>query len=218
VFVLDILLALLLVAEPEYQGRSLREWQRLFVDEALNPKSGEARAMSAFLNMGPDAAPALCELLGPTHPEPVRDYILLMLHFPSRLRSGMVGCLEPLLGEPFREFQVASLVLDIAPKQGRVIVPAMITALQNDSPHAAELLGRVGPDAAPAVPALIAALESPDSELRLQACRALGSVRAKGRAAVPALRIALNDAYYDVAEAAGFALAKIQAAEAVRPE
>jgi hypothetical protein len=218
VLVIGFLTGLLLLAEPEYQGRSVREWQQLFVDEALNPKSGEARAMNAFLNMGPEAGIALCELLGPTQPEPVRDYVVLMLHVPSRVRRDMVGCLEPLLGEPFREFQVAGLVLDIAPKQGRLIVPAMVAALENETPHAAELLARVGPDAAPAVPALIAALESSDSELRLQACRALRSVGTKARAAVPSLRLALNDPYYDVAEAAGSALEKIQAAEAATPE
>ena len=76
---------------------------------------------------------------------------------------------------------------------------------------ALRLLARIGPAAAPAEAALVAALEADDSELRLLACRALAALGPAGLDAVSALRRARHDPYYDVAAEAEVALRAILA-------
>jgi HEAT repeat protein len=71
---------------------------------------------------------------------------------------------------------------------------------------AADALGRIG-DAA--VPALIAALEDPDRDVRTQATRALARMGAKAESAIPALIEALNDDDKEVRQGAARALGQI---------
>jgi len=52
---------------------------------------------------------------------------------------------------------------------------------------AAETLGRIGPDAAPAVPALTRLLDDPDARVRKAAIRTLGQIGPAAKDAVPAL-------------------------------
>jgi HEAT repeat protein len=54
-------------------------------------------------------------------------------------------------------------------------------------------LERIGPQAKPAIPALIATLSSDDREVRYQAVHALGAIGPDAQAAVPALRARLDD-------------------------
>src|SRR5215213_5627446 len=54
-------------------------------------------------------------------------------------------------------------------------------------------LAKLGPAAAPAVPALVDALKSPDQLVKQNAALALGDVGPEARAAVPALTVALTD-------------------------
>ena len=53
--------------------------------------------------------------------------------------------------------------------------------------QAAEVLGRMGPDAAPAVNDLVVLLDDPDLEVRKVAARTLGRIGPEAAAAVPAL-------------------------------
>src|SRR5277367_6731302 len=66
--------------------------------------------------------------------------------------------------------------------------------------HAALELGKYGPDAAHAVPALAAALSSEDLNVRRNAAQALGKIGPSSRSASGALRKALTDADYRVRE------------------
>lgn len=54
-------------------------------------------------------------------------------------------------------------------------------------------IGKAGPRAADAVPALIEALKSKDETVRRMAAYALGQIGPKAKAAVPALQALLND-------------------------
>lgn len=62
-----------------------------------------------------------------------------------------------------------------------------------DQYRAAEALGRLGPAAKDAVPALAAALKDPERFVRMSAARALGQLGAASKEALPALAAALND-------------------------
>jgi HEAT repeat protein len=75
--------------------------------------------------------------------------------------------------------------------------------------HAALELGKYGPDAAHAVPALAAALSSEDLNVRRNAAQALGKIGPSSRSASGALRKALTDTDYRVRENAVYALGEI---------
>jgi HEAT repeat protein len=70
-------------------------------------------------------------------------------------------------------------------------------------------LGKLGPAAAPAVPALIDALESPALLVRQNAALALGDIGPDARAAVPSLTSSLADPEWQVRRAAAVALGMI---------
>ena len=70
-------------------------------------------------------------------------------------------------------------------------------------------LGRLGPTAAPAAPALIEALKCPAVLVRQNAALALGEIGPEARAAVPALIGGLADPDWQVRRAAAVALGKI---------
>jgi len=101
------------------------------------------------------------------------------------------------------------------------VVPVLIENLSGRSAHLQQLtilaLGHFGPDAAPAVPALVEQLncrststyEVPPAVIRFQAARALGGIGPAARGAVPALTLALEDGSRAVREAARRALEKI---------
>jgi HEAT repeat protein len=74
---------------------------------------------------------------------------------------------------------------------------------------AIQALGTIGPQAAPAVPALVDGLEHGDQLTRKLAAEALGRIGREAKAAVPALRQAL-DADPVVARSAREALGRIE--------
>src|SRR5262249_55674712 len=88
---------------------------------------------------------------------------------------------------------------------GKGAIPALIQALWDEHwgvrSSAAEALGRMGPAAAPATPALIALLESPEEDwVHSAAAEALGQIGPGAEAALPALREKLKhpDSYVRV--------------------
>lgn len=110
---------------------------------------------------------------------------------------------------------VAVALRQIGPSDPSVLTAAindLITALTDEEiatrKGAAFGLGIIGPEAAPAIPHLIARLKDSDEEVQLSAAIAL---RRMGQAAVPALTAALTDADLSVRAKATFALGKIHA-------
>jgi len=79
--------------------------------------------------------------------------------------------------------------------------------------HAATVLGSMGDDAEPAVPALIEMLKSADIHDRRLAALALGEIGPAAEAAIPALLEAVNDDDEGVAEMAEAALEQIDLVE-----
>ncbi len=79
---------------------------------------------------------------------------------------------------------------------------------------AAEALGKIGPDAVDATPALVAALYDPGENVRASAAEALGKIGPAAAAAAPALLAALYDRDKNVRASAAEALGKIGPAAA----
>ena len=91
------------------------------------------------------------------------------------------------------------------------------TAPQTRNAAAYEISG-MGPDAAPAVPALIKALEDPEPTVRFPVLVALGEIGPAAKAAVPKLKQMMDEEINDeIAAAAKRALRRIQP-EAVKTD
>ena len=99
----------------------------------------------------------------------------------------------------------------VAVSRGKEAVPNLTKALAYPKIrlHVAEVLGRIGPDAAPAVPALIESLSDTRPEVRAEILYALGSIGPASKAAVPLAIKALDDEHPSVRYAAVYALGRI---------
>jgi HEAT repeat protein len=90
-------------------------------------------------------------------------------------------------------------------------VPGLIQALDDDRIHAiaVEGLRRMGPRAAPAVPALVKTLQDQRDQDRSAAAHALGEIGTAAGEAIPALKVLMRDEDSGVRDAAALALRKI---------
>jgi HEAT repeat protein len=80
---------------------------------------------------------------------------------------------------------------DALARIGPAAVPALLEALHSPDPEvrakAANVLGRMGPDARDSVPELIRLLDDPDERVRKTVIRALGRIGPAAQDAVPGL-------------------------------
>ena len=117
--------------------------------------------------------------------------------------------------------EVISNVVDAIASLGSEAVPPLIEALRQKEvrPKVAIILGRIGPEAKAAVPALVEALNDENTVTRQEVLFALASIGPEAKAAVPAIVGALQDPDMDVRYGACFALGKIgPAALEAKPE
>ena len=106
----------------------------------------------------------------------------------------------------------ALVALGHAPVEAVPLLIAQLRASTN-SPvplDSVRCLGLIGPPAAPAVPALIDALQDPESRTRAPVAFALGQIGPNASNAVPALTRALSDEWWYVRENAAIALGKLE--------
>ena len=100
--------------------------------------------------------------------------------------------------KPFEQWTEQDAATDALGRIGPAAVPALVETLKSPDPAARlkgiEVLGRMGPGAAPAVPDLIRLLDDPDPEVRKAAARTLGRIGPAADAAVPALMRTLFEA------------------------
>jgi HEAT repeat protein len=91
----------------------------------------------------------------------------------------------------YREWSLEETAVDSLARIGRPAVPELIKALRNNEPklryQAAQVLGRIGPEAEVAVPALVRAMEDPEPGVQKAAARALGQIGTEAGDAVRAL-------------------------------
>lgn len=136
--------------EVTYEGKPLSEWMKMLKGE---DPIGKYAAIHAVGKIGPEAKEAIPILI-----ETIREVR-------NRDRRILVACNKALLG------------------MGKEIVPHMISLLKDDTWEmrrgAAWILGKLGPDAKEAVPALTEALNDANPSVRLQAQESLKKIQGK---------------------------------------
>lgn len=170
-------------------------------------------AAMALGNIGPDIGPeavaALVEAVDSEPLAPVREEAVIALGKLKPFADKSVPVLKKALADP--DFPAPThaarslwLLTGDADEAAKWLVEAMddLSYFQ----HAVEVLGEMGPDAAPAVDRLIEALGERDPDDRVSAALALGRIGAPAAKAEPALRKLLEDEKPHVREAAQSAL------------
>jgi hypothetical protein len=114
----------------------------------------------------------------------------------TQVSAVMRASYEEPLNEPqhlkrFNEWTEQEAAADALGRIGVAAVPSLVQALQSPDAAArrtaAEVLGRMGPDAADAVPQLVPLLDDPDPAVRKAAARTLGRIGPPAQDAIPAL-------------------------------
>ena len=170
-------------------------------------------AAMALGNIGPDIGPeavaALVEAVNGDPMAPVREEAVIALGKLKPFADKSVPVLKKALADP--DFPAPThaarslwLLTGDADEAAKWLAKAMgdLTHFQ----HAVEVLGEMGPAAAPAVDRLIEALGERDPDDRVSAALALGRIGAPATKAEPALRKLLEDEKPHVREAAQSAL------------
>lgn len=93
--------------------------------------------------------------------------------------------------KPYSEWSEQEAAADALGRIGTAAVPSLVEALHSPDPairqKAAEVLGRMGPDAKDAVPHLVRLLDDPDEHVRKTVTRTIGRIGPPAQDAVPAL-------------------------------
>jgi hypothetical protein len=153
-----------------------------------NPRSNAFMASFQFNRLGPDPAETAIKELG----APAVAHLIKALQREDSFIDGL------------RESIWRKSPLSIRTNYLSKPVPAV-----RQRRNAAKLLAHLGPEAFPAIPALIAALQDNDLEVRESAAAALGAQRAAAKAAIPALVEAMTNLNSHINEQADAALRKI---------
>lgn len=103
----------------------------------------------------------------------------------------------PAVSRAFETWTLGETVEDAMARIGSPTLPELRRWLSDPNPvmrrTAADLIGRIGPEAESVVPELIILLDDEDSEVRKYAARALGRIGPASAAAVPALGRVLRE-------------------------
>ena len=141
--------------------------------------------------------------------------------FDRRATGDPLISLSPATAAPSRETYIPRSVIEGILGDPPWIQQREVASKQREAAFEAlkkiEALTKIRPDAAEAVPALVAALKDPNKDTRQSAAYMLGEIGPDALGAVPALAAALEDRHEDVRESAAYALGKMgpAAAEAV---
>lgn len=200
------------------------ELRRPVADLRHNETWVRRNAAEELGRMGPAARPAIPPLIAAAVDveEPVRKSASGALEkidpgWPTSPEAAeAVPALVKALGSKFTEvWQLASFLLG---RIGKPAVPDLIDALADRCQESrqsvvARTLGRIGPAAAEAVPALVHELTSENANVRQAAAEGLGQIGPPAEPAVPALIQLLTDRLPDSRQAAAAALARVGRAD-----
>jgi HEAT repeat protein len=180
--------------------------------EALQDKDEYVRAAAgrALGKIGPEAEPAIPALM-----RAIQDPVMIV-RMGAAIGLGGIGLKAkeaiPALAETLQsqneDHNVKREAAEALGKMGPEAVPALTKALQHNQYFvrriAARALGEAG--GAGAVPALIKALQDTDRSVRVISVKSLGRIGSDAEEAIPALTRALEDERYDVRTSATRAL------------
>lgn len=141
--------------EVVYQGKPLSEWIEMLEGTNLSAKLSAINAVGKIGPEAKEAIPALIEMIRQTR---------------NHDKKILLGCNYALLA------------------MGKEVVPYMISLLKDDEWEmrrgAAWILGKVGPDAKDAVPALTEALKDPNPAVQAKAADALQKIKGENAESV----------------------------------
>lgn len=141
----------------------------------------------------------------------VRDLAVRALGDPDIPRESLAPALRRVL-QGVRDPQKLMEIVDALATLGPRAVPLCARSLEEKGPlrfYALQLLIKVGPEAAPAVPAIVATLADPQPDLRRESLFALGAIGAAAAPATDKIVAKLTDEDTEVRHAACYALGKI---------
>jgi HEAT repeat protein len=190
-------------------GKTVEGWREVLRDKA-GTAGGRQQALQALGCFGPEALPAVPDLIEAVRHGPLKDEAVDAL---VRIGSG-AEVTVPILIQRFLKrgcghrtgmgtFFVDDSMEESLVRIGGPAVPALLEVLKGPDKDvrvcAAAVLGRIAPAARAAVPALIRTIEHSDTDrqtviLRSFAIRALGRIGPEARAAVPVLTRHLDEA------------------------
>jgi hypothetical protein len=159
--------------------------------------AGRADAIRLIGAFGPDAAPALHDLvkeLADSDPEDRAAAAWSLAQVGPSAAGAASGVARLLSDENTQVRECAALAVGAMGKGAAAAVPDLAAALKDHAPTvrmtAALALGAMGKDAKSAVPALTAALQVPGEEVQVlrNACYALGDLGPDAASAIPALK------------------------------
>ena len=188
--------------------------------QPLDVRMIRSRAYSLLSRLGPtarSAVPELIPLLRSSDSEIVSQSASILGSIGLDARTA-VPALIALLKNGDRAGKRAAVYalgsIGLSAHEAREALPLIIKQLETytdagDRVSAVKLLGTIGADASPAVPALIDALHDPESRTRAQVAKALGRIGPGASVAVPALTEMTKDEWWYVRENAAVALGKI---------
>lgn len=189
-----------------------------------------ARALKELGPSAKDAVPSLIKALHREESDVVLAEVIRALGAMAPQSKAAVPHLLPFLEDGQREVRISALwAVGRFGADGKAAVPFLIKALEDKgvvnpktgqtfAQLAANSLADIGPEATPAVPALIKALKADHRQLRGDAIRALGWIGAKDPAVVPTLIAVLrdrNDTFFRSSAAVALARIGPEAKEAV---
>jgi HEAT repeat protein/cell division protein FtsL len=189
----------------------------------------QARATRVLAAMGSEskaAVPTLVRILGVSD-NSVQEVALEALANIGPDASAAVAPINKMLGaRPSLKMRKALIyTLGEIGSASKPAVQAITEALREQSDregflnvNAADALGKIGPGAASAVPALIAALKSDDVRLLTSAATALGNIGAGAKAAIPALVEAMEREEQEHKKNQAEAIGQIAQALAIRKD
>ena len=197
--------------ERFYRGKPASYWSQALKSTAQPPPP----ELAALKEGGAEAVPVLIDLLKAPDPA-VRGKAAQVLGSIGPEAAPAVPALSEALHDPDRDVRcrAARPWVTLAPR--RAAVPSLIEALKDEEPvrlDAIRALGRIGPDARPALPALLDVLVKEDEIIKktLDKDRSVGPVTVHAlsqivpvdRMSVPALIEALKDEHPFVRQHAG---------------
>jgi hypothetical protein len=174
--------------EPEYKGKPLSEWLLQLTSGTNYSQSARSEAELAVREIGPNATPTLLLMLE-KRDSTLKVTILRFLYKHHFVKSPLITANQ----------NFAALAgFRILGSSASNAVPRLIAIFDSDPapfPQQAvpEILGEIGPAAAPAIPALLRGTSHTNANVRNNSIYALRQIHAEPELVVPAFISLLND-------------------------